>query len=55
MPWHVRDTDERLDPITSIPFFAVHLAALVGVFLVGLHWWYPVAAHRRLLRAHVRS
>ena len=40
----VRDADERLSPVTSIPFFGVHLAALVGVFLVGFHWWYPVAA-----------
>jgi stearoyl-CoA desaturase (delta-9 desaturase) len=40
----VRDADERLAPLTSIPFFAVHLAAIVGVCLVGWHWWYPVAA-----------
>jgi stearoyl-CoA desaturase (delta-9 desaturase) len=40
----VRDSDERLAPVTSIPFFGVHLAALIGVFLVGWHWWYPVAA-----------
>ena len=40
----VRDADERLDPVTSIPFVGVHLAALIGVFLVGFHWWYPLAA-----------
>ena len=40
----VRDVDERLDPFTSLPFFAVHLAALVGAFFVGFHWWYPVVA-----------
>ena len=40
----VRDSDERLDPVTSIPFFAVHLTALVGVLLVGFRWWYPLLA-----------
>jgi stearoyl-CoA desaturase (delta-9 desaturase) len=40
----LRDTDERLDPLTSLPFFAVHAAALIGVFLVGFHWWYPLLA-----------
>ena len=40
----VRDSDERLDPVTSLPFFGVHVAAIVGAFLVGWHWWYPVAA-----------
>jgi stearoyl-CoA desaturase (delta-9 desaturase) len=40
----VRDTDERSDPFTSLPFFAVHLAALAGVFMVGFKWWYPVIA-----------
>jgi stearoyl-CoA desaturase (delta-9 desaturase) len=40
----VRDTDERLDPVTSIPFIAVHLAAFLGVFLVGFRWWYPLLA-----------
>jgi stearoyl-CoA desaturase (Delta-9 desaturase) len=34
---------ERLDKITSIPFFAVHLLAL-GAFLVKFHWYYPVVA-----------
>src|SRR5439155_24852297 len=40
----VRDTDDRLDPLTSLPFFAAHGVALVGVFLVGFHWWYPLVA-----------
>jgi stearoyl-CoA desaturase (delta-9 desaturase) len=39
-----RDADERLDPVKSLPFFAVHLVALVGVFFVQFHWWYPLAA-----------
>jgi stearoyl-CoA desaturase (delta-9 desaturase) len=34
---------ERLDPITSIPFFAVHLASL-AVFFLPFHWYYPVVA-----------
>lgn len=40
----VRDADERIDPITSIPFVAVHLIALVGPFFVGFKWWYPLVA-----------
>jgi stearoyl-CoA desaturase (delta-9 desaturase) len=38
-----RPRSERLDRISSIPFFAVHLAAL-GAFFVGFHWYYPVVA-----------
>jgi len=30
----VRDTDERLDPFTSLPFFGVHIAAIVGAFII---------------------
>lgn len=40
----VRDSDERLDPLTSLPFFLVHAVAIVGVFLVGFHWWLPLVA-----------
>ncbi|MDB4965984.1 MAG: Fatty acid desaturase [Myxococcales bacterium] len=39
-----RDVPDRFDPVTSLPFFAAHVAALVGVFLVGFKWWYPVVA-----------
>jgi stearoyl-CoA desaturase (Delta-9 desaturase) len=38
-----RDPDEKFDPITSIPFLFVHVAAL-GVFFVGFRWYYPVVA-----------
>jgi stearoyl-CoA desaturase (delta-9 desaturase) len=34
---------ERLDKITSIPFFAIHVLAL-GAFFVKFHWYYPVVA-----------
>ena len=47
------ETKGRLDPLTSLPFFAVHLAALFGVFMVGFHWWYPLVAVGLYLRAHV--
>ena len=40
----MRDTDERMALVTSLPFFAIHVAAIVGACLVGWHWWYPVAA-----------
>jgi stearoyl-CoA desaturase (delta-9 desaturase) len=40
----LRDADERLDLVKSLPFFAVHLVALVGVFFVGFRWWYPLVA-----------
>jgi stearoyl-CoA desaturase (delta-9 desaturase) len=40
----VRDVDERLDPFMSLPFFAVHAVALVGVWFVGFRWWYPLVA-----------
>lgn len=36
-------SNDRLDPFTSLPFFAVHAAAL-GVFFVGFEWHYPVVA-----------
>jgi stearoyl-CoA desaturase (delta-9 desaturase) len=39
-----RDLDERMEPVTSIPFFGIHLAAIIGAFMVGWHWWYPVVA-----------
>ncbi len=32
-----------MDPITSLPFLGVHIAAL-GIFLVGFRWYYPVVA-----------
>jgi stearoyl-CoA desaturase (delta-9 desaturase) len=38
-----RARDEKLDPVTSIPFVFVHLAAL-GAFFVGFHWYLPVIA-----------
>ncbi|HZS37219.1 MAG TPA: acyl-CoA desaturase [Polyangia bacterium] len=38
-----RATDEKIDLVTSIPFIAVHLAAL-GAFFVGFRWYYPVVA-----------
>ena len=34
---------DKLDPITSIPFFAIHVLAL-GAFFVKFHWYYPVIA-----------
>jgi stearoyl-CoA desaturase (delta-9 desaturase) len=40
----LREVGDRIDNIKSIPFFAVHVVALVGVFLVGFKWWYPVLA-----------
>jgi len=40
----LRDSDERMDPVTSLPFWAIHAAALGGVFLVGFRWWYPLVA-----------
>jgi stearoyl-CoA desaturase (Delta-9 desaturase) len=40
----LRDVDEKIDPITSLPFVGVHVAAAVGVFLVGFRWWYPLLA-----------
>ncbi len=39
-----RAPDERIHVLASLPFFAVHLVALVGVFLVPFHWWLPLAA-----------
>jgi stearoyl-CoA desaturase (delta-9 desaturase) len=39
-----RDADEKIDFVTSLPFVGVHIAAAVGVFLVGFKWWYPVLA-----------
>jgi stearoyl-CoA desaturase (delta-9 desaturase) len=35
--------DEKVDFVTSIPFFAVHVLAL-GAFFVPFRWWYPVVA-----------
>ncbi len=40
----LRDADDRLDPVQSIPFFLVHLTALIGPFFVGFKWWYVAAA-----------
>jgi stearoyl-CoA desaturase (Delta-9 desaturase) len=40
----LRDSDDRLDPVQSIPFFLVHLTALVGPFFVGFRWWLPLVA-----------
>jgi stearoyl-CoA desaturase (delta-9 desaturase) len=40
----VRDADEKIDFVTSLPFLFVHITAAVGVFLVGFKWWYPVLA-----------
>jgi stearoyl-CoA desaturase (delta-9 desaturase) len=37
------DSRDRLDPITSIPFIGVHLAAL-GIFFTPFHWYLPVIA-----------
>jgi stearoyl-CoA desaturase (delta-9 desaturase) len=34
---------DRLDKLTSIPFFAIHALAL-GAFFVRFHWYYPVVA-----------
>lgn len=34
---------DKLDPITSIPFFAIHALALLA-FVVKYHWYYPVIA-----------
>jgi stearoyl-CoA desaturase (delta-9 desaturase) len=34
---------DKLDKITSIPFFAIHLLAL-GAFFAKFHWYYPVVA-----------
>ena len=39
----VRSADEKLDPITSIPFIAVHVVALLA-FVAKFHWYYPVVA-----------
>ena len=39
-----RAPDEKVDLVTSIPFFAVHVAALVGLLTAPFHWWYPLAA-----------
>ena len=39
-----RAPDEKVDLVTSIPFFAVHVAALVGLVTAPFHWWYPLAA-----------
>ena len=33
----------KIDLVTSIPFFGVHVAAL-GAFFVGFRWYYPVVA-----------
>jgi stearoyl-CoA desaturase (delta-9 desaturase) len=38
-----RDADERIEPLQSLPFFAVHVAALAA-FFIGFKWWYPVLA-----------
>jgi stearoyl-CoA desaturase (delta-9 desaturase) len=38
-----RATDDKLDPIRSIPFFFVHAVALAAPF-VGFRWYYPVVA-----------
>jgi stearoyl-CoA desaturase (delta-9 desaturase) len=38
-----RAPDEKVDWITSIPFFFVHAAALAA-FFVGFKWYYPVVA-----------
>jgi stearoyl-CoA desaturase (delta-9 desaturase) len=32
-----RSVDDRINPITSIPFFGIHVAAFVGVFVVDFH------------------
>jgi stearoyl-CoA desaturase (delta-9 desaturase) len=34
---------EKLDPVTSIPFFLIHALALTAFFL-PFHWYYPVVA-----------
>ncbi len=39
----LRSADEKLDPITSIPFFAVHALCLLA-FFTPFHWYYPVVA-----------
>src|SRR5581483_7871364 len=39
-----RAPDEKIDLVTSIPFFAVHVAALIGLITAPFHWWYPLAA-----------
>ncbi len=36
--------DEKIDPVTSIPFFFVHVVAATAVFFVGFRWYYPVIA-----------
>jgi len=38
-----RDRSDKLSPVTSLPFFAVHVLAL-GVFFVSFKWWYPIVA-----------
>jgi stearoyl-CoA desaturase (Delta-9 desaturase) len=40
----VPDPRDRLHVATSIPFFLIHLAALVGVFLVPFHFSYVLVA-----------
>jgi stearoyl-CoA desaturase (delta-9 desaturase) len=40
----VRDSDERVDFVPSIPFITVHALALVGACLFHFHWWYLAAA-----------
>ena len=40
---HVPPDEERIDFLTSLPFFLVHIFAL-GAFAVGFRWYYPVVA-----------
>jgi stearoyl-CoA desaturase (delta-9 desaturase) len=38
------DPRDHIALSASLPFFAIHLIALVGVFLAGFKWWYPLVA-----------
>jgi stearoyl-CoA desaturase (delta-9 desaturase) len=40
----MRDSDERIDILPSIPFFTVHAMAFIGACTVGFSWWYLAAA-----------
>jgi stearoyl-CoA desaturase (Delta-9 desaturase) len=43
-PSPARDSDERIQVLPSIPFFAVHALAFAGACFVGFHWWYVAVA-----------
>ncbi len=36
--------NERIDFVKSSPFLLAHVAAIVGVWLVPFHWYYPLVA-----------